>query len=210
MNEFFSVGAVLFYLLIASVLISVGLLIRSLRRERKQEIVPSSSGVKQVEQDPEERRLLALAEADRSRIDLAIRLIDCRVRWNPDPTGDFDHVYFEFKIFNGSSYPVQFDKIGGFIEYGGYRVKGKIDFYTGKWPLSSLEPRFHTSIEVVQWLSIVDMNRLRQDWEKQVFPYFSFKPLRVTISDGEGLGRVIPKPLAFSGITAITLNGKLN
>src|SRR4051794_1650156 len=114
---------------------------------------------KQMQLSPEEQRILALAETDRNRIDLAIRLIDCKVRWDPD--GDCNHVYFELKVFNGSTYPIRFDKIEGSIEYNAHRVGGRIDFYTGKWPLGTLRPRLHTSIEIVQRLSTVDMNRLR-------------------------------------------------
>jgi len=163
---------------------------------------------KQIQLSPEERRILDLAKMDSGNIHRGVYLVGCRVSWTPQ--GSSNRVCFELKVFNGSVYPIRFDKIEGFITYDDRELKGKVDFYTGKWRLGTIEPRFHTYIELGQWLDDEEAVRIREDWEKKRFPYFSFKPLRIMICDGENAGRVAPEPLAFSGITAIRLDGKLN
>lgn len=160
-----------------------------------------------VEKTLESRRLLELAKEDREQINVAIRLYGCKVRWNPEK--DSDRVYFELKIFNGSSYPVQFDGIEGFVTYGGEKIWGKVDFFTVRRPLERFLPRGAYTIEVVLLLPNSVVQEVRQDCEKKSFPYFGLNTLSIKIIDGDGLSRITPQSLAFDGMGSINLQQQL-
>ncbi len=153
--------------------------------------------------DPEEQRILALAQFDKTKIWWAIRVDSCRMETYLDAIPA--RVHFRFPVFNGSVYPVSINRVKGFIQYGDRRLTGNIDLST-KWKVENLTPRYVDDVEIIQSLSKEEKEILQQDWSKQSFKtYFTFEQLRLIVSDAEGADRIIPKPLTL--ISGVALNG---
>jgi hypothetical protein len=139
--------------------------------------------------------LKEIAEGDKVRIDKALCLHECRLSKRTNLGAPAPYLGVVFSIFNGSVYPITFEKeIKGFLKFGGMPLEGRL-VATPEHLFPDAEPHQYANIGVTLYLRQDQARMIDEALQRGDGQTLSLDQLQLTVVGARASDEIAPQTI---------------